>query len=205
MGEVERDSAGAAGINPYAAPTLDIEDHEPSAAGAAERSEYYVVALQKFYFLSALTIGFYNLYWFYAQFRGQKLSGMKTNPALSAIFSLFTAHRLFKRLDRAAMRAGVTSSPRAIKQAGPYVALTILGQVLRVIGEHSQALVAFSLLAFVATALPLGSVQKLVNRMAGDPKGRSNAKLSPLNIVAIAIAATFWLFVIVGLTIAPGI
>lgn len=193
---------GGSAVNPYAAPGADFEEHEqPSLSD--ERTELYVVAMQKFYLLSVFTIGFYTLYWFYAQFRAQKRLGMKVNPALSALFSLFTAHGLFRRIDREATRAGLSSSRRALSQAWPYIALVVLGQLIRIVGEHSPSLTVLSLLVFAVSALPLGQVQKRVNQIADDVGGRSNAKLGPLNLACIALGAIVWLFVFIGFLARP--
>lgn len=189
--------------NPYAAPSADAVDDERGAPIDGEYSDYYVVAPQKFYLLSLFTVGMYTLYWFFAQFRAQKRAGMKTNPVFAALFNVFTAYRLFKRLDRTARREGLSNVPRAVNQAAPYIVLTLIGQSLRVVSEHDRVLSGIAFLAFALTALPLGRVQTLVNRLAGDPEGRSNARLSPLNVLAIAVGGIVWVLAFIGLALAP--
>ncbi len=188
--------------NPYAAPESDAADEDALAASTDDAAaDFYVVSLSKFYVLSISTLGFYTLYWFFAQFRAQRRSGMRTNPALAAIFSIFTVHRLFRRFDLMAREAGLPRSPRAINYAAPFIVLALAGQVLRIFGEHSLLANVGSLLLFAVSNIPLARAQAIANRIAGDKRGNSNARFSAANIVSVALGAIVWLFVFIGLAL----
>ncbi len=185
--------------NPYAAPAADAIEEETRSAGVDDaRADFYVVSLSKFYILSTSTFGFYTLYWFFAQFRAQRRSGMRTSPAWAAIFSIFTVHRLFRRFDRAARDAGLPSSPRAINYAAPYIVLALASQLVRIFGEHNVLANVGSMALFVISNVPLARAQVIVNRIAGDELGESNARLSAANIVTVALGAIVWLLVVAG-------
>lgn len=68
------------------------------------------------FWLSLLTLNFYNFYWFYHQWRNiRDSSGEKCRPFARAIFSIFYIHQLISRVSNAAqthrnspLRAGAT-------------------------------------------------------------------------------------------------
>src|SRR6187549_1148661 len=115
----------AKGRNPYAAPIADEIDDDARGMVGPEPAPFYVVSMLKFYLLACSTFGLYKLYWFYAQFRAQRGNASKSNAALAAFFSVFTAHGLFRSIDLAAAAAGLPSSPRARNQTAPYIVMTL--------------------------------------------------------------------------------
>lgn len=203
MGSRDLDPVGAnppQTRNPYAAPIADATDDHVVVGGTGDAlAEFYVVSKLKLYLLASFTFGFYTLYWFYAQFRQQRRMGGSVSPVLSAIFSVFTAHGLFKRVDRAARRAGLPHPPLATNQTVPYIALCIMPQLLRFLGKDDSTRSAISLGLYLLATVPLANVQGIINRIADDPQGNQNSRFSALNVVSIAVGALVWVLVIIGL------
>lgn len=172
--------------NPYAPPALDALT-EPSREERGDRvhasSEYYVVATSKFYALALSTYGIYLAYWFYAHFRARSRSGKRLGPAVSALFSVFTVHGLFRGFEWSAREAGL-SSFRAAAHSVPYIVLILSSRVLRRLVPNTVGqLLAFGLV--LACSVPLGQAQLVANRLAGDPHGSTNARFGIGTLVAL--------------------
>jgi len=190
--------------NPYAAPADDAHDRERQARGPNSElafAEFYIVSQRKFLLLACTTFSLYTVYWFFAQFRRQRRHGMKTSPFFAALFSLFTAYRLFKRVDHQAQIAGLPHTPRATSQTAPYICLVLLGNVL--LRFDNPALKGAGFAAITLSTLPLSRVQNIANRVAGDPEGDYNSKLTALNIAAISLGGILWLLILIGLFALP--
>lgn len=183
--------------NAYAPPASDaLEDERDQPSDAS--SDYYVVAPSKFYLLALSTYGLYLFYWFYAHFRAQQRSGMRTTPLLAALFNVFTVHRLFRRFDVHAREAGISRAYRASAYSGPYLVLVVAGRLVTIVMPTGIGHLIGMALFFAAVA-PLGRAQLVANRLAGDEHGSSNARFSAGNLVAIGLGIAFWMLVIVGL------
>ena len=186
-------------VNPYAPPASDtFESHQGDGLGTrGVTGGYYVVAPIKFYLLATTTYGVYILYWFYAHFREQSRSGGRLGPALSALFNIFTVHRLFRSFDQSARYAELPRKLRAGVYSAPYAVLILGSRLMRWLMPGTLGhVIAFGLL--LACSVPLGRAQLVANRLAGDEHGRSNARLSAGNVITIALGILVTVLAIYG-------
>ena len=180
--------------NVYAPPTANVVADAP-AAGAGR---FYVVAPFKFCLLFFFTLGLYQLYWFYMQWaRYSRRHPQQTVwPVARAIFAVFFAHSLAKRLDEAVRERGERSDWAPIATATAYVVSQILGNVSDQLAARNIGL-PYSDLIGTAMLVPIGlsllRMQAAANRASGDPRGDGNRRLGPANYVWLVIGAVLWL------------
>ncbi|MCL2656718.1 MAG: hypothetical protein FWD62_04735 [Betaproteobacteria bacterium] len=185
--------------NIYAAPNSIVEDREEDAAGTA----FYVVSQRKFILLFIASLGLYQIYWFYMNWRRQKITaGLAIQPALRGIFAIFFTHALFKRIDAQLETRGLSLrwSPNAIASA--YVVLSLASAMQdRFAAEGVSPPLSFgiSLLFLGAIMLILLPVQRTINTVCSDPEGKSNNSLGYANIVWLILGGVFWLLILLGL------
>ncbi|WP_394539007.1 hypothetical protein PRJ39_00340 [Lysobacter enzymogenes] len=186
--------------NVYAPPASDVVAPAPSGLG----DEFYVVAPLKFCLLFFLTLGLYQLYWFYMQWARyrRRHPGETLWPVARAIFAVFFAHALAGRIDEALRARGARHdwAPGAV--ATIYVIAQIASSVLdrlssREIGSPFTDVASLVLLAPVG--LSLLRLQRAANLACGDPDGDSNRRLSALNYVWLVLGALLWLSLLAGL------
>jgi hypothetical protein len=113
-----------------------------------------------------VTFSLYGLYWFYKHWAVQKQAwGLNVSPLARGFFSIFFAHKLFKRIDQIARAAGVSRSWKPDSQATMYVVLAIIANIVTRV-EGSVPLVA-GLALSAATVLPLVEAQRVANLANG--------------------------------------
>lgn len=85
-----------------------VNTHKKVASKPAKKEViYFQKDPKKVALLSFLTLGIYNVYWFYKHWRAVKVStGINTHPIFSTIFSIFTIYFLFKRITNSAKKHG---------------------------------------------------------------------------------------------------
>lgn len=181
----------------YAPPLANLE--APPRAACDDR--FYVVATRKMLLLYSLTLGMYQLYWYYrhwSQFNRATNAGVWPLPR--AVFAVFSTHSLFHQIgahDVTGKRDGWDSG----SYAAAMVFLLVAGYVLMWAGGDSLffALLTFSLL------LPIGlvmlQVQREANARCGDPEGASNSAFSGANYAWCVLGGLFWLLVLAGLAL----
>src|SRR5688572_18207472 len=109
--------------NLYAPPEALILD--APATGVVE-AEFYVVSRKKFLVLFFVTMGLYQLYWFYAHWaRWRDAHRESIWPVWRSIFQVFFTHRLAREIEGSLVRA----DPRARFNGGVYATLVVMLQV----------------------------------------------------------------------------
>lgn len=82
--------------NPYLAPEAEIDISPPPI----EAETFYVVSKKKMAILFISTLGLYQLYWIYRNWRLYKTAtGQRMWPVARAIFPVFFIHSLFREVD----------------------------------------------------------------------------------------------------------
>lgn len=191
--------------NIYKPPAVDARPIAPVDAAVSEN--YYVVGIPKLVALHVLTLSFYHLVWFYRHWSSHKQrTGEDVWPLPRSIFSIFTAHRLFGALSRA---AGSRASHFAHSgQATIYVVLSVASNVTGRIGEKiSDDFVFLDVISFgcaVMSVVPLIAAQRAANAAAGDPGGTTNASFTVANYAWSALGFLFWLLVLIGIFMPDG-
>lgn len=186
--------------NLYAAPQAHVA--EPDARTRSE--EFYVVSKTKFFLLYLMTLGLYQIYWFYRHWAVYRRyhPGTSIWPVPRAIFAIFFTHSLTGRIeDRLGkLRSGLSWSPGALATA--FVVLQIASNILdrlswRMIGSPLTDIA--SLVIIMPMALVLWSIQEAANHACGQPDGASNRDITGANIVWCVLGGVFWLLVLAGL------
>lgn len=190
--------------NPYQTPQGElIYQVDPS-----ETFEFYVVSKKKMILLFIMTLGIYQVYWFYMNWRLQKrATGEKVWPIPRAIFSVFFVHALFHaanhQRDRAPLPLPAWNHGRL---ATVLVLLLVVSQVMdrlvsKSIGYPVTDYVSLLLLCPVVACFALAQVR--LNEACGDPLGESNSKFTAANYIWMVLGGLIWALVGVGLFVNP--
>lgn len=186
--------------NPYEAPQAEIVYQ----SNPADTAEFYVVSKKKMILLFVATLGIYQVFWFYQNWRLHKLaSGGNIWPLPRAIFSIFFVHSLFRAVNARLESGSVGSTPwNHSQQATIIVLLLIASHILdrmasKLIG--SPITDGLSLLLLWPLATCFASAQVRINEACGDPLGESNSKLTVANYVWIVLGVVFWALIGIGL------
>lgn len=186
--------------NPYQTPQGElIHQIDP-----AETAGFYVVSKKKMVVLFVITLGSYQIYWFYRNWRLQKqATGEKIWPLARAIFSIFFVHALFRaadnQRDRGPVRLPVWNHGQL---ATIIVLLLIISHVMdrlsyKSIGSPVTDLVGLLILCPIAACF--ASAQGRINEACGDPLGESNSKFTGANWLWLLIGGILWALVGMGL------
>ena len=157
---------------------------------------------RKFIVLFAATIGIYQVYWFYENWRLYRdNSDEKIWPVARAIFSIFFVHSLFRILDRKLQGSGHRMYWNARSNATILVVLIIVNSMLgNAINTLSSPYVDF---LSVATLVPLAFVyckaQVVINVCCDDPEGTRNDTLTWQNYSWCALGLASWALSLFGL------
>jgi len=175
-----------AAFNPYAAPAAAVADAAPASGEAL----FFPVSRLKFALMSLATLGLYEIYWSYKNWKCvQENLGEKVNAPIRALFYPLTSYSLFKRIREQAGQAqlgeGLAAGPLAL-------AVFLLSALSRLPDPWYIA----SLFAF----LPMLPVQSAVNELNRKlaPQADSNASFSAWNIAGFAIGAILLFLALVG-------
>src|ERR1700722_16850421 len=149
------ESSAGVSVNPYATPTAPVDD----VGNRLSHETFFAVGLGKLAIMCLVTFGFYELFWFYWQWKAaSRISGDKLIAPLRALFSGVTSYFLFKRINAEGESHGVSIA------AGPLaVAILILTPAWRLPDPYW--------LISVFSFLPLLFAQAAINRL--------NAKVAP--------------------------
>ncbi|GAB6197548.1 hypothetical protein [Lysobacter xanthus] len=151
--------------------------------------EFFPVSVGKLAIMSVCTLGLYQIYWFYWNWR---LLKRRENRSLSApwrsVLGLFFAFPLFRRMARPAGRLG---SAVALACFIAWVGLSLVGY-----GPMPLAALTF------ASVLPLLPMQAFANRSnaLSTPEHR-NSKLRGWNIVAVVFGGLLVLLNLLALAV----
>ncbi|MBI2444501.1 MAG: zinc-ribbon domain-containing protein [Candidatus Magasanikbacteria bacterium] len=144
----------------------------------AEHVEYFSISLLRLAVLSVLTLGIYDVYWFYKNWDAiKKQEGKKISPLARAIFAVFYCHDLFKRVALSAKNHGYVKKISYSFWATTYIILiiagTAMGQVARdnpdfksLASDYPSLVIYFSVFQFIiilSSFIPLLPIQKVIN------------------------------------------
>lgn len=185
--------------NIYAPPAATVEEVEPSVT--PDTLPFYVVSVPKFFALFLATFGIYHVVWFYLHWRRYKHAHQADIwPVPRAIFAVFFTHGLLRAVDRQArrgdLRPGWNPSSLATAIVLSIIALNILprlaGDYMGPIWQIGCTLALLGLVGHFSA-----QAQRVINRVCGDPEGRSNARFTLLNIVWLVLGGLLWLMALV--------
>ncbi|QDH68723.1 hypothetical protein [Marilutibacter alkalisoli] len=195
----QSNDAALSDANVYAPPVADVAD----PVSDVRSDEFYVVGRTKFFLLYFLTLGLYQLYWFYSHWASFRRSrGISLWPVPRAIFAIFFTHSLTEKIDDRLKKAGSRLAWSRGVLATLLVVLMIASNILdrlswKEIG--SPATDYLSLLVMIPISLVMWRIQEAANHACSDPTGASNQRITWANIVWLVLGGLFWLLVIAGL------
>ena len=161
----------------------------PGAKPEARRY-FFDVSPLKLVVMSFFTLGLYQVYWFYKNWKLAKERGEDVNPVLRAIFSIFFINRLLKNIVETGRQASVEVSTRPAGLTTVFILLCLAWRLPD----------PFWLLGY-ASVIPLAIAQAdvvKVHRALGlDPA--INNRFTWKNILGIVIGGIFHTLTIIGL------
>jgi hypothetical protein len=183
--------------NPYQAPQSVVQDAPIDQAG-----EFYVVSPRKFLIMMIGTLGGYQIYWFYRNWKLQNQIHQSYWPVARAIFAVFFTHALFRAVDESLRKAQSTYVWAHQNLATIFVAAAIGSQALSRLGAKGVGSPVTDLLGFAALApvvWALFKAQDAINHASGDPQGQSNDQITGANIGWLVLGGLLWLLSLLGL------
>ena len=159
-------------------------------AAASPGAPWFRVGTSKLLLMCVVTFGYYQLYWFYQQWRHVQRRGERVHPAPRALLNLIFCYPLFRRVSADAMERGVPRVPSALACAVGW----ILPWVAALLIWASQSLVfplplSVSVPLSLLQLLPLALVQRAASAaaLAAVPGADPNTRLTPINWLVIAL------------------
>lgn len=177
--------------NLYETPESDLGVAETQA------TSFYVVSPKKFLILFVGTVGMYQLYWFYKNWKCYSESSQeKLRPFWRAIFMVFYIHAFYKLLGEKITKADETYEWKA----GFFALIGIIAIVMAAIASQlslrevgSPLTDVFGTIVFPAIAgWTMFQAQKVGNLLCGDPLGKQNDLLTVLNYFWLALGAIYY-------------
>jgi hypothetical protein len=179
------------GSNPYAPPSARVEDVRLNTG--SEDAPFFAVSTRKLVLMSICTLGFYQIYWFYKQWRCvQERNEPNIMPAMRAIFAVFFGYALFKRV-RDFAHPGLKPESLA---AGM---LALVWLVLQLTPSLPNVPQPVNLLTFISVA-GLVPVQSRINRINDQlaPDHDRNDRFSSANWVGLVLGGILFVLAVLG-------
>lgn len=161
-----------------------------SASAAGDDAPWFAVAPRKLLVMSLCTLTFYNLYWFYQQWRRvRQRDGSDIMLLWRTVFAIFYVYPLFKRIRAEAQEAGLPASFEAGTMAVLFIVITLLGNLPGPLGMIAML-----------SALTLMPAQELANRINAQraPEHPRNDRYSGLNITGIVLGGLLLMMALFG-------
>jgi hypothetical protein len=151
---------------------------------------FFAVSLLKLTVLSLVTIGIYELYWFYRHWmRIRERGEPNIMPFWRAFFAVIYCYPCFARIKLAGVRSRIGAAP-------PFGLLAICYILAKLSWKLSGPFLLISLLA-VVFLLP---IQSYVNRInaADSPEHDPNSRFSRWNWVAVVVGGICFILAVIG-------
>lgn len=164
--------------------------------------EYFpVVSLGKFTILMFATMGLYALYWMYRSWMTvEVLTGRSRFKLARTVLAMFFVFELFSFVRQVDQKSESPYVWNPIKQAWIFVLSGVVELLLVGIAQRFDLPLAFNLIIALVTLFiqfyAMYTVQIVMNRIAGDPFGQSNAKLTMQNHLWIVFGFYLWLNIV---------
>jgi hypothetical protein len=159
---------------------------------AADRPYYFPVSVGKLVVMSVCTAGFYNLFWFYCNWRLEEERDRfgDISPFWRTVFSVLFCHSMFERIRNAAERGRLARSHSAGAATLAYILLTAVAP--RLPGAWWMlCLASFAPLAVAQrTALAVNARER--------PDAPRNDRLTALNWLGIVVGGGLVTLAVLG-------
>jgi hypothetical protein len=180
--------------NPYAPPTAPVADIDQQPYDA--QPMFFPVPIWKLLVMLVFTLGFYELYWFYKNWKLiRERDGSNIMPFWRAIFAIFFVYPLFRRMREDGQLHGVSGG----FAAGFLAAIWIFA---RIIWNAPGNVAFFGILGLVV--LVIAQVQATAINDAASPGYDRNNRFTPWNLLAVLVLPILILIVGVVAYISAG-
>ncbi len=187
--------------NIYAAPSADLVDETQQTL--EHGPNFYVVSKRKFYILNILTIGLYQTYWFYRQWKAVKdFHRSSIWPVARTIFALFFTHSLCDAVDEKITRSTPDFKWKYHDKATLLVVMLFFSSVCSRLSYKGVGSPYTDISLFIFLAIEsylIFFIQNAVNIAAADTEGKQNDSLTAANWVWISIGILLWVFSLIGI------
>ena len=163
----------------------------PAPGGAAA---FFSVSQAKLVVMSFCTLGLYQYYWFYKNWRlVRDRTGENISPAWRAVFTIFYCYSLFNRV-----RNHDSQSPASGLSAGALAAGWIVLTLLANLPDPYW-------LVYFVSIFVLTNVQAAINasNLAASPNHDQNARFSAWNWVAVVLGGLVFVLAVIGTFLPP--
>ena len=160
----------------------------------SEPTTFFPVSLLKLTVLSFCTVGLYDIYWFYKNWKVIKLRDRSSiSPALRSLFGVFFCYSLFKSMDKdLETLSGPTLSVGGL--AAGWILLILLSRL----PDPYWIVTMFSFLFL----LPIQSSVNRLNQLVA-PEADINARFGAWNIATVIVGGIFVALAIIGTFMPP--
>jgi glutaredoxin len=177
-------------INKYSGETEESPQDAPIVTNKNKKPLYFPVSKLKLILMSLCTLGLYEIYWFYKNWKLIKTrTGQNLSPFWRAIFSIIFCYPLFKHIQDSADSQGCKSNINPGWLLVAYIALNVTWRL-------PDPLFIISLLTF----LPLIPVQGVINdlNLKTAPQAERNDRFSVTNFAVLIIGGLFVILAALG-------
>lgn len=177
--------------------------HEDEVLSNEISDEFYIVSRKKFITLYFCTLGFYSVYWFYKNWKLQKILLKESYwTIMRGIFYIFFTHDLLKKIDKKLKNPNKKYYWDHNGISTQIVILTIASNIsgrlaMKYIGSPYTDILSLVLTATIGVLLL--KAQEAVNLACNDPEGTSNNQISGLNIFWIVAGLILTALSILGI------
>jgi hypothetical protein len=167
---------------------------------------YFNISIYRLIFLSIFTLGIYDIYWFYRNWKYiAQTTGRKLSPVGRGIFSIFFCHELFKNIGQKAEQSGHNKHYTYGLLSATYIIATILSNATsRADTTQYDSSEIFYVNIFIIgltiiSVIPLYLIQKQVNFINQKNNYNIDNKFTGGEVVVTLIGVV--LFIIFALNI----
>lgn len=168
--------------------------------------EYFSIPPKRLALFSILTLGVYEIYWFYKNWQAvKKFERQKISPLGRAFFVVFYCNSLFKKILKSAKSHGYQGSYSPGWLATVYILLLFVGNGLSKVESSDVGLNLVWLVVAISSFIPLLFVQKAINFNNEKIKGDADLKrgFSGGEVILIIVGLIWFFFTLWGSFLTP--
>lgn len=184
-------------VNPYAAPRAELQQNVPSTRTGA--APFYAMSPRKAFVMSVLTMGFYDLCFWWRHWRARRQYGQDVSIFWRTFFAGFCAFDFKSSVSVALIERNLTPPPLLAAAPAIYLGSFVLDNVLSRAGFAGVALVIGAVCEVIRAGI-LTTFQTAVNEVlkADDYRGPYNRGVRGATIAAAIVGILIWALTLVS-------